>query len=109
MLEGILYQLVSRGEGTATVRLLPESPIYKAHFPGYPVTPGVTLVQMGLELMGRKLVGAKDIKFVVPVLPAANGPELRYFWTYKDENTAEISLVLAHDNTLCTKMTILVQ
>ena len=44
MLEGILYNVVSREEGAATVRLLPESPIYKAHFPGYPVTPGVTLV-----------------------------------------------------------------
>ena len=108
MLEGTLYQIVSRGEGTATVRLLPESPIYKAHFPGYPVTPGVTLVQMGLELMGRKLVGAKDIKFVVPVLPTADGPELHYAWSVRDDTTADITLSLA-DGTLCTKMTVLVQ
>ncbi len=108
MLEGTLYQIVSRGEGTATVRLLPESPIYKAHFPGYPVTPGVTLVQMGLELMGRKLAAAKDIKFVVPVLPTADGPELHYAWSFRDDTTADITLSLA-DGTLCTKMTVLVQ
>lgn len=108
MLEGILYNIVARGEGTAIVRLLPESPIYKAHFPGYPVTPGVTLVQMGLELMGRKLTAAKDIKFVVPVLPTADGPELRYVWSYRDDITADLSLFLA-DGTLCTKMTVSVR
>lgn len=108
MLEGTLYQIVSRGEGTATVRLLPESPIYAAHFPGYPVTPGVTLVQMGLELMGRKLAAAKDIKFVVPVLPTADGPVLHYAWSFRDDTTADITLSLA-DGTLCTKMTVLVQ
>ena len=108
MLEGFLYQLVSRGEGTATVRLLPDSPIYKAHFPGYPVTPGVTLVQMVLELMGRKLAGAKDIKFLVPILPTADGPELHYAWSYRDNTTADITLTLA-DGTLCTKMTVSLQ
>lgn len=108
MLEGILYSVVSRGEGTATIRLLPESPIYKAHFPGYPVTPGVTLVQMALELMGRKLAAAKDIKFVVPVLPTADGPELHYSWSFRDDNTADITLFLA-DETLCAKMTVSLQ
>ena len=106
MLEGILYNVVSREEGAATVRLLPESPIYKAHFPGYPVTPGVTLVQMALELMGRKLASAKDIKFVV--LPTADGPELHYAWSYRDNATADITLSLA-DGTLCAKMTVSLQ
>ena len=82
--------------------------MYKAHFPGYPVTPGVTLVQMALELMGRKLASAKDIKFVVPVLPTADGPELRYAWSYRDNATADITLSLA-DGTLCTKMTVTLQ
>ena len=108
MLEGFLYQIVSKDEGTATVRLLAESPIYKAHFPGYPVTPGVTLVQMALELMGRKLSGAKDIKFVTPVLPTAEGTQLRYAWTFKDTNTAEVLLYLA-DDALCAKMSLSLQ
>ena len=105
MLKGNLYQVVSQGEGTATVRLLPESPIYKAHFPGYPVTPGVTIVQMGLECMGRKLAAAKDIKFVVPVLPTADGPCLRYDWTFRDPDTADIT-VTRLPGTLCAKMTV---
>ena len=76
MLEGFLYKVVEKGDGCAQVLLLPESPIYAAHFPGFPVTPGVTLVQMALELMGKKLLGAKDIKFVVPVLPSKEGTGL---------------------------------
>ena len=103
LLEGILYELVSREEGSATVRLLPESPIYKAHFPGYPITPGVTLVQMALDVMGVQMTGAKDIKFVVPVPPTAG--TLRYVWTFKDASTADVQLFLA-DGTLCAKMTL---
>ena len=79
MLEGVLYTVVSKEENSATVRLLPESPIYKAHFPEYPITPGVTLLQIALELMGKKLVGAKEIKFVAPVLPG-DGTEIRFEW-----------------------------
>ncbi len=103
MLEGYLYEVVSREESGAVVRLLPESPIFKAHFPTFPITPGVTLVQMALELMGKKLLSAKDIKFVGPVLPTADGPQLRYEWTYKEGGRADVSLFLT-DGTLCAKM-----
>ena len=92
MLEGVLYTVVSKEENSATVRLLPESPIYKAHFPEYPITPGVTLLQISLELMGKKLVGAKEIKFVAPVLPG-DGIEVRFEWEFKDENTVSVSIL----------------
>lgn len=79
-LQGELYKTVSsscveEGRGRAVVELIPESSIYKAHFPGMPVTPGVCLVQMCLdvisEALGRNvtLSSAKDIRFLVPVIP----------------------------------------
>lgn len=105
MLEGFLYRIVEKGEASAKVQLLPQSPIYAAHFPGYPVTPGVTLVQMGLELMGKKLVSAKDIKFVVPVLPSEEGTELLYEWSLAADNRADVSVFLS-DGTLCAKMSL---
>ena len=83
MLRGILYETVQADAGGATVRLLPESPVYKGHFPGYPITPGVCLVQMALELIGEsggrkvRLVAAKNIKFTAPVIPA-EGMQLRF-------------------------------
>lgn len=104
MLEGVLYTVVSKEENSATVRLLPESPIYKAHFPEYPITPGVTLLQIALELMGKKLVGAKDIKFVAPVLPG-DGTEVRFEWEFKDENTVSVS-ILSMDGTQYARMSL---
>ena len=104
MLEGILYTVVSREDGCATVRLLPDSPIYKAHFPEYPITPGVTLLQIALELMGKKLVGAKEIKFVAPVLPG-DGTEIRFEWEFKDENTVSVS-ILSMDGTQYARMSL---
>ena len=53
MLRGILYETVSVDGSGATLRLLPESPVYRGHFPGYPITPGVCLVQMALEVIGQ--------------------------------------------------------
>ena len=100
MLEGYLYQVVTKEEGSAVVRLLPECPIYQAHFPTFPITPGV---QMALELIGKPLVGAKDIKFVEPVLPGSDGTQLRYEWTFKDNGRADVMLYLP-DGTLSAKM-----
>ncbi|MBQ9192207.1 MAG: hypothetical protein IJ156_00615 [Bacteroidales bacterium] len=77
MLRGILYETLQSDAGGATVRLLPESPVYKGHFHGYPITPGVCLVQMALELIGEKegrpvsLAAARNIKFTSPVMPDA--------------------------------------
>ena len=104
-LEGVLYEVVSREEGSAVIRLLPDSPVYAAHFPGYPITPGVTIVQMALELMGRTLSGAKDIKFVEPVLPSSAGTLLRFTWTFPEADKADVNVYLEGD-TLCSKMSL---
>ena len=83
MLRGILYELVQADTLGATVRLLPESAVYRGHFPGYPITPGVCVVQIALELIGEmagqvpRLVAAKNIKFTSPVIPE-EGKALRF-------------------------------
>jgi 3-hydroxyacyl-[acyl-carrier-protein] dehydratase len=76
MLQDYLYTLQTISSTSAQVRLLPESPIYEAHFKGMPVTPGACLIQMACELIGAS-VGknfdveeASDIRFVHPVLPS---------------------------------------
>ena len=52
MLKDYLYTLQLISATSARVRLLPESPIYEAHFKGMPVTPGACLIQMACELVG---------------------------------------------------------
>ena len=111
MLRGVLYETVSMDAAGATIRLLPESPVYRGHFPGYPITPGVCLVEIALELMEEmadqvghdgkvRLVAAKNIKFTNPVLPTET-TELRFNLAGEgDGRTVEI---LSGD-TLCAKM-----
>jgi len=120
MLQGILYETISVDAAGATVRLLPESPVYRGHFPGYPITPGVCLVEIALELMGEmadqvghdgrkvghdgraRLVGAKNIKFTSPIIPA-EGMELRFnIGGEGSERTVEI----LSGETLCAKMSL---
>ena len=113
MLQGILYETIAVDTAGATVRLLPESPVYRGHFPGYPITPGVCLVEIALELMEEmagqagkvRLVAAKNIKFTSPVLPS-EGMALRFIFSGgRPERGVE---VFAGD-TLCAKMSLTVE
>ena len=113
MLQGILYETIAVDAAGATVRLLPESPVYRGHFPGYPITPGVCLVEIALELMEEmagqagkvRLVAAKNIKFTSPVLPS-EGMALRFIFSGgRPERGVE---VFAGD-TLCAKMSLTVE
>ena len=113
MLQGILYETIAVDATGATIRLLPESPVYQGHFPGYPITPGVCLVEIALELIAEmagqaghdekvRLVGAKNIKFTSPVIPA-EGMELRFnLGGEGSERTVEI----LSGETLCAKMSL---
>ena len=115
MLQGILYETIAVDAAGATVRLLPESPVYRGHFPGYPITPGVCLVEIALELIAEmagqaghdgkvRLVAAKNIKFTSPIIPT-EGTELRFnLGGEGSERTVEI---LSGD-TLCAKMSLTV-
>ena len=106
MLRGILYETVQADADGATIRLLPESPVYQGHFPGYPITPGVCLVEIALERVSERegrpvrLVAAKNIKFMSPVLPTET-TELRFNLAGEgDGRTVEIF----SGETLCAKM-----
>ena len=104
MLEGSIYQVLGRETGKVSVRLLADSPIYAAHFPGQPITPGVVLLQIALEVMGRELVQARNIKFLVPVPPSADGPVLQFSWT-EDAGQTDLTIGLP-DGTLIARMSL---
>ena len=113
MLQGILYETIAVDAAGATVRLLPESPVYRGHFPGYPITPGVCLAEIALELIAEmagqaghdgkvRLVAAKNIKFTSPIIPT-QGTELRFnLGGEGSERTVEI----LSGETLCAKMSL---
>ena len=59
-----LFEIVessgSASSFSVTIRLLPDHFVYKGHFPGYPVTPGVIFIQIIHELVEHHL--KKDIR-----------------------------------------------
>lgn len=70
MLKDKFYSIVSYSENGFRIRLNPDHPIFAGHFPSYPIVPGVCLMQVAAELCGKTIAGARDIKFLVPVLPS---------------------------------------
>ncbi|MBO7120048.1 MAG: beta-hydroxyacyl-ACP dehydratase [Bacteroidaceae bacterium] len=71
----ILSQQETEGLATFQLRIHPEWPIYEAHFPGHPITPGVCIVQMVQELLGLALHRnvtlrkAKNVKYLAIISP----------------------------------------
>jgi 3-hydroxyacyl-[acyl-carrier-protein] dehydratase len=71
----ILSQQEEEGHPAFCVRIHPEWPIYKAHFPGHPITPGVCIVQMVQELLQHLLhrelclCQAKNVKYLSIISP----------------------------------------
>ena len=90
------------------VRLNPEHLIFKAHFPGHPITPGVCLMQMVAELAeeaeGCSLFvrSIKNAKYTGVVVPLENA-RLRFMFTSRSETgdggIKVLAQVTAPDNT----------
>jgi len=111
MLKDYLYTVQLISATSARVRLLPESPIYAAHFKGMPVTPGACLIQMACELVSAS-VGktldveeASDIRFVHPVLPTEiTELEFQYSRPFPVDQPDDWSVHIVSGDTLCARM-----
>ena len=74
-----------------TVEIQKEHPIFKGHFPNFPVTPGVTMLQIIKELTENHLnqslilVSGANIKFLSLVDPIEN-PILKFNITFQEES-----------------------
>ncbi|MGZ3882088.1 MAG: hypothetical protein ACXVBF_12145 [Flavisolibacter sp.] len=74
-----LFEIVDGGEDTtgftSTIKFFPGHVIFKGHFPGHPVTPGVIFLQLVHELVEMhlnksiRLVGLSTCKFLRAVNP----------------------------------------
>ncbi len=74
---------VTEGEHKYFIKLNPDSAIYKAHFPGNPITPGVCILQIAIELIQDALEKTllvdtvKNVKFLKIIVPEET-PEVQY-------------------------------
>ncbi len=115
---GGLYSIISKeitGDGGVfRLRLNPECIIYKAHFPEQPITPGVCITQIAVELaeiiVGHSLqmIGIKNVKFL-SILTPDNQTEVTYNITIKspDDKETRIQTVAQSDDVVYAKMSLI--
>ena len=97
----------------AVMRCNPEHPVYKAHFPGNPITPGACLLQTADALMqqhlGRPLYLklSKNIKYLSILIPA-EGKDVKFGFSHITESETEckVQVVIADENTVYTKLSL---
>lgn len=98
----------------AVLRTNPEHSIYKAHFPGSPITPGVCVIQAAGELLennlGRKLYlqSIKNVKFLMVIIPE-EGKKIRYSFSniVEDENGVKAQVVVSDDAIVYAKISLI--
>jgi 3-hydroxyacyl-[acyl-carrier-protein] dehydratase len=117
-LQDNLYTIVSQqkleGVDTFRVRIHPEWPIYKAHFPGHPITPGVCIVQMVQELLQTLLhrelflMKAKNVKYLAIVSPEEVSELTVSFAKIEEQpdGSLKVQAQVANGETLCTKLSV---
>lgn len=91
---------------TANVKLDPLHEIFKGHFPGEPVLPGVCQAQMVKELLElhlkkqTKLIKAADIKFLSIITPEENKLiQMELKISYLEDTTIRVDARLLDDTT----------
>ena len=85
ILQDNLFTILAKEDGQPAfqIRINKEWPIYQAHFPGEPITPGVCIIQIAKELLEHHLstpldiVAVKNAKFLSVISPETT-PEVTY-------------------------------
>ena len=93
------------------LRTNPEHTIYKAHFPGNPITPGVCIIQTAGELLEAKLnrklylKSSKNIKFLSVIIPE-NEKTIRFGFSniVEEDNGYKVQVVVSDDTNVYAKL-----
>lgn len=109
----ILSEEISENSADFTIRLNRSHPIYSGHFPEDAITPGVCLVQIGVDLFSHasghefQLVKAKNVKFLQLIRPDVH-PEICFHltWAAPEENIHAVKVLVDADTTTFIKMSL---
>ena len=111
-----LYKIVGMGNNGFRVSLDTECPIYKAHFPERPITPGVCIIQIANELLNTLLDDKTELREVVnakflSVIDPLETKEVVYSFSkiIRDEScgSLKVSVTVASETTVCAKLSLL--
>jgi len=92
----------------------PNHGIYKAHFPGNPITPGACVIQIATELLSEHLSKdlilseAKNIKFIKLINPLENSDVDFVFKIMRfDDNSVNASICVCKESLIFVKISAL--
>lgn len=117
LLKNSLYNIKSQDalNSVFNIELNPDCFIYKAHFPELPITPGVCIIQVAMELFSELCGVALDLESVANAkfLSVIN-PEITKNLTYSfnkitisdDSSRYKVSVVVADEDTIYTKLSL---
>ncbi len=107
------YKVVDKEEGkwSCQIDFNAEHEIYKGHFPGLPITPGVCQVQIVQEVISDllksnyRLKGARDIKFLNFIDPQKTSSlSLELAVKQKDEDGISVTALMVNEGVNFFKM-----
>jgi len=113
MLDQELYTITELENNVVRIRLNPESAIFRGHFPGNPITPGVCQVGMIGELAGRicgfglALREVKTLKFIDILRPSAGVVEVKFDKLEEDGGVVVTKGTVVSDGQVFTKFSLL--
>jgi 3-hydroxyacyl-[acyl-carrier-protein] dehydratase len=98
----------------AEIETNPSHIIYKAHFPGNPITPGVCIIKTAKELLENKinrklwLKNVKNVKFLSVIIPA-EGKRIKYAFSNvkEEENGCKVQVQVNDETTIYAKISLL--
>ena len=96
-----------------SIRLNPEHFIYKAHFPGEPITPGVCIMQISKELLEKstglplEMDYVKNIKFLRVISPSEILTlDCSLSKVSREDSHVKAQAVMSADGEICAKLSI---
>ena len=108
-----LYKIIEKTGNTVRIQLNPDSEIFRAHFPGNPVTPGVCQVGIIGELAekrsGKKLdlFDVKVLKYIDILRPSKELVEIVFDKLEEDDNLLTIKGTVASEGRVFTKFSLI--
>ena len=102
---------ITDNEAFIKLELNSEHPIFQGHFPGYPITPGVCVTQMAVDLFSHifqqeyKIHQAKSIKFINIIKPNETSIcDYKLSWEKLDSQEYRLKTLVTHGDTIYAKM-----
>lgn len=114
-LKNNLYNILSADpeEKSFRIKLNPDCKIYKAHFPGKPITPGVCIIQIASELLNelmpcnRTLSTVGNAKFLSIINPLESEEVTFTFKKISEEDGyLKVSATVSDKDTIFTKLSL---